>query len=54
MTNKRKKGIQSQLWWQMPVIPATQKVEIRGSHFEASLGKSVRPYLKNKTKSKRT
>jgi hypothetical protein len=36
----------------MPVIPATQEVEVRGSWSEASQGKSVRPYLKNKLKIK--
>jgi hypothetical protein len=33
--------------WLMPVILATQEAEIRGSLFEASLGKKfMRPYLK--------
>jgi hypothetical protein len=33
-------------WWLTPVILATQKVEIRGSQFEASQGKQfTRPYL---------
>jgi hypothetical protein len=31
-----------------PVIPATQEVEVGGSLTKASLGKSERPYLKNK------
>jgi hypothetical protein len=39
-------------WWFMPVIPANQKVEVRGSPREASLDKSTSPYLKNKLKVK--
>jgi hypothetical protein len=31
----------------MPIIPSTQEVEV-----EASLGKSARPYLNNKLKTK--
>jgi hypothetical protein len=27
--------------WFMPLIPATWEVEIRGSQFEASLGKAI-------------
>jgi hypothetical protein len=37
----------------MPVIPDTQEVEA-GVCFEASVGKSMRSYLRNKLKSKRT
>jgi hypothetical protein len=33
-----------------PVIPATWEAEIGESRFKASLGKSIRPYLKNKIK----
>jgi hypothetical protein len=37
----------------MPVIPTAQEAEIGGSQFMASLGKvTVRPYLKNKLKTK--
>jgi hypothetical protein len=33
----------------MPVIPATEEVELGGSLFKAMIGKKlVRPYLKNK------
>jgi hypothetical protein len=38
----------------MPVIPATWETEVGGSWYQASLGKRVRPYLKNKLKAKRT
>jgi hypothetical protein len=38
----------------MAGIPATWKVKVGGSLFEASLGKNGRPYLKNKLKAKRT
>jgi hypothetical protein len=34
-------------------IPTIQKVELKGLGLEASLGRCTRPYLKNKTKSKR-
>jgi hypothetical protein len=34
-------------------IPATWEVEVEGSWFEASLGRSLRSYLKNKLKQKR-
>jgi hypothetical protein len=34
-----------QAGWLMPVIPATRELEIRGSQFEAGLGKKARPYL---------
>jgi hypothetical protein len=37
----------------MTVIAATQKVEVGGWQSEASLSKSMRPYLKSKLKSKR-
>jgi hypothetical protein len=46
---------QGPVWWYLPMIPATQKAVVRGSQFEASLGKvSVIPYLTNKLKTKRT
>jgi hypothetical protein len=35
-------------------IPATQEVEVERSRSDAGLGKSIRPYLKTKPKSKRT
>jgi hypothetical protein len=38
----------------MPVILATQEVEVGGSLPEASLGKSMRPYMKIKLKAKKT
>jgi hypothetical protein len=42
-----------QAWWYLSVIPATQKVETRGSRPEASSGKvSIRPYLKNELRAK--
>jgi hypothetical protein len=37
----------------MPVIPATWEAEIEGLRFKADISKCLRPYLKNKTKSKR-
>jgi hypothetical protein len=39
-------------WWYILVILATQEVKVGGSGSEASLGKSVKPYLKNKLKAK--
>jgi hypothetical protein len=36
----------------MPVIPATWEVKVGESQCEAGLGKSVRPYLKKKKKTK--
>jgi hypothetical protein len=38
--------------WFIPIIPAIQEAEVGGSQSEASLGKSVRLYLKNKLKAK--
>jgi hypothetical protein len=40
------------MWWYMPIIPATWKTDVGGSQPYASLGKSARPYLKNKLKAK--
>jgi hypothetical protein len=37
----------------MPVIPATQEVEVGESWFQASPDESLRLYLKNKNKAKR-
>jgi hypothetical protein len=46
--------LSQQVWWYIPVIPATQEAEVGRSPFEAILGKvSMRPYLKNKLKQKR-
>jgi hypothetical protein len=36
----------------MNVIPATIEVEVKGLWNKASLGKSMRPYLKSKLKQK--
>jgi hypothetical protein len=36
------------------LIPAIQEVEVGESQSKAGLGKSTRPYLKNKLKAKRT
>jgi hypothetical protein len=36
----------------MPIIPATQEVEVGGSWSEDSLGKNVKLYLKNELKAK--
>jgi hypothetical protein len=36
-----------------PIVPATQEMEIGRLWSEASLGKSMRPYLKNKLKKKK-
>jgi hypothetical protein len=38
------------VWWFTPITSAIQKVEVRGSQFEAGQSKSGRPYLKNKIK----
>jgi hypothetical protein len=43
----------SQMWWLMSMIPATWEAEVGGLQSEASPGKSMRPYLKNKPESKR-
>jgi hypothetical protein len=40
-------GARAGRWWHMPVIPATQEVELEGLWSEASSGKSTRPYLYN-------
>jgi hypothetical protein len=34
------------------IIPALREVEVGGSQSEASLSKSLRPYLKNKLRAK--
>jgi hypothetical protein len=39
-----------QMWWYMPVIPATQEAEVGRAWLEVGLGKIVRPYMKNKLK----
>jgi hypothetical protein len=44
--------MKSQVQWYMPVIPATQETGVGGSQSEASLGKSIRLFLKNKLKAK--
>jgi hypothetical protein len=36
----------------MPIFPVTQEAEVGESQSEASLGKSMRPYLENKIKAK--
>jgi hypothetical protein len=41
------------VWWCTSVIPAMQEAKVGGSLSSASLEKSMRPYLKAKTKSKR-
>jgi hypothetical protein len=40
------------MWWHMPVIPATEEVDVGGMQLEADLGKSVRPYVKFKRTAK--
>jgi hypothetical protein len=35
-----------------PVVLVTREAEVRGLGSKASMGKSVRPYLKNKLKTK--
>jgi hypothetical protein len=39
--------------WLISVIPAIREMEMGRLRSEASLGKSARPYLKNKLKSKK-
>jgi hypothetical protein len=36
----------------MPVISGTQETDVGGSQSQASLGKSMRPYVKNKLTAK--
>jgi hypothetical protein len=58
LPNKRNWGFRkdvsckSQAWLCMPTTPTTLEVEIGRSGFEATLGKSFRPYLKHKLKTK--
>jgi hypothetical protein len=40
--------IKSSVWWYMPVVPATQEVEVEGSWSKNGPGKSTGSYLKNK------
>jgi hypothetical protein len=40
------------VWWYIPVIPASQEVEVGESWSEAEPSKNMRPYLKNKLKAK--
>jgi hypothetical protein len=54
MLIKKKKKFEPGMRWLMPIILATQEVEIRGSRFEASPGKIfLRPYLKKNLSQKR-
>jgi hypothetical protein len=39
-------------WWLIPVILATREAKVGRSQFKTGLGKSSRPYLKNKIKAK--
>jgi hypothetical protein len=39
-------------WWFIPVNSAIWEVELGGLWVKASLGKSLRPYLKNQRKAK--
>jgi hypothetical protein len=41
-----------ELWWWITIIPAIQKVWVRGSWCEAGPGKNARSYLKNKQSKK--
>jgi hypothetical protein len=43
-----------QVWWCIPIIPATWLVEVGGSWFEASLHKVSEHLSQNQTKSKGT
>jgi hypothetical protein len=38
------------VWWFKPIILATQREQVGRSWSDAGLGKSMRPYLKNKLK----
>jgi hypothetical protein len=46
------KNYLSRAWWYMPIIPATQEVEVGVLQFNTGLDKNSRPYLKNKLKQK--
>jgi hypothetical protein len=43
----------SRAWWCKSVALASWEEEVRGLRFEAAPGKSRRPYLKNKLKTKK-
>jgi hypothetical protein len=47
---QRKKTNKSQAWWHMPLISATQELEVGESRAKSRPDKSVRPYLKKHTK----
>jgi hypothetical protein len=49
---KNQKQARPGAWWYTAIIPATQFLQIGGSQFEASLGKSMRSYMKNKQMNK--
>jgi hypothetical protein len=50
MTQRKERRRMGWVWCYMPVTPAIQEVEAEGSRSKATLGKSRRPYLKNKLK----
>jgi hypothetical protein len=53
--NKTKQNPQPRCaWWEMPIIPVMQKEEVGGLWFEAGLGNSIRPYMRNELKAKGT
>jgi hypothetical protein len=43
---KKRSGVEGWVWWYMLVILATPAAEVGRSQSKASLGKSMKPYLK--------
>jgi hypothetical protein len=52
MVVHEEQDLRGQPWWYMPVIPATQEVEVGGSQSKCGSGKSMKHYLKHKLTAK--